>query len=175
MMMQHIRAAEMLFAGETQAAIGEALGVSERTIGEWNKRRDVLRLIGQFRIEAVNRTIAQTTQRLSELQGQAIETIAQIMNDAESPAPIRLNAARELLKISPPIVASDAEKLKQSAVREQQAAILTQADRYFSALLEEFYSRCRSELSESAFDEVLDVFPTALSNQESESAESGDD
>jgi AcrR family transcriptional regulator len=71
-------------------------GVSEVTLYRWLKDKDFSQAYKELKREAVSQAVA----RLQQISGQAVETLKAIMEDKDSPASVRVSAAKSILEMA---------------------------------------------------------------------------
>lgn len=63
------------------------------------------------------------------------------------------------------------DQQREQIEREIGTKLRADADRLFSAMLDQFYARCAKELSEKEYDRIVDLFPTAVTWAENRAAD----
>lgn len=85
--------------GRRHRAIAEDVGLSERQIRRILERPEVRAKVAQLRAEALERAAG----RLSDLAGEAVDTLAELMRAKDSQDTVRLAAARAILATVLPV------------------------------------------------------------------------
>lgn len=68
-------------------------------------------------------------------------------------------------------VHSRVEQQREQIEREIGTKLRADADRQFSAMLDQFFNRCARELTQDEFDRIVDLFPTSIAWAEARSAD----
>lgn len=87
------RAIAALMTSRTQGEAAKAAGVKLRSIQRWSREPEFLSALRSAESEA----ISQAVRRLSSLATEAAEALAAVMRDPETPASVRVGAARGIL------------------------------------------------------------------------------
>ena len=80
----------------TIASAAKAAGVGESTVLRWLQREDFQNRYREARREAVGQAVA----RLSQVCGEAVETLREILKNPEAPASSRVSASKTVLDIA---------------------------------------------------------------------------
>jgi hypothetical protein len=86
----------VLLQTRTLAEAAEILGIGERTLRRWMKRRDFQAAYRAARQQAV----AQAVTRLHQITGKAVGTLEAILDDEDAPAGARVAAAKAILELT---------------------------------------------------------------------------
>lgn len=71
-------------------------GVSEVTLWRWLKEKDFSEAYRELKREAVSQAVT----RLQQISCKAVETLKEVMENEESPASVRVNAAKSILEMA---------------------------------------------------------------------------
>lgn len=90
------QAISALITEPTIPAAAEQVGVGTVTLWRWLQIPEFQRTYRQARRESVSQAVA----RLQRVSGEAVEALADVMNDAGSPASSRVSAAKSVLEMA---------------------------------------------------------------------------
>lgn len=85
-----------LLTESTLEAAAKIAGISEVTLWRWLKDQEFAEAYRELKREAVGQAIT----RLQQISCQAVETLKTIMLDKESPASVRVSAAKSILEMA---------------------------------------------------------------------------
>ena len=71
-------------------------GISEATLWRWLKEHDFAEAYRELKREAVSQAVT----RLQQISCQAVETLKKVMNNEESPASVRVSAAKTIIEMA---------------------------------------------------------------------------
>jgi len=85
-----------LLTEDTLGKAAKVAGISEVTLWRWLQGREFAEAYRELKREAVGQAVT----RLQQISCQAVETLRTIMLDKESPASVRVSAAKSILEMA---------------------------------------------------------------------------